>query len=168
MWTPNARNYFFNANHNEDQADQLFIDRYGSSTTHEHMDANLVGPRNLRKILNRLSEITPDLDQTTPRWTRPNPDRLMVLFGRSNVRTQRGRLSTITRKPRFGVYGYAGRIYLWMDRGFLFNPALIPNYPGYALADWPIGQYGQTRMTVSSILFIPCWMMPVDGILQPR
>lgn len=136
MWTENARNYFFKSSTQDAEADQLFLERYCSWRMRQHMEKNGIIPSNLRKVLNRISEIVPELDQSTPGWSRPHPDRLQVLFGRAHLQWRSHRPVLVIHQPRFGLYGFDGRLYLWTDRSFLFDADGNPSFFGYTDADW--------------------------------
>lgn len=145
MWTDISRNYFFNSGSDAATADENFKLRYCSLRLNENMERHQITARNLRNVLSRLSAIVPDLEQTTPGWSRTNAHRLMVLFGRGRLKWN-GRKSQFgieIRQPRFGVYGHEGKVFIWTDRQFLFNIEEVngvitveAKFDGYSEEDW--------------------------------
>jgi len=146
MWTDISRNYFFNAGFTEAESDAYFLERYCSPRLLKHMNhrGNHISAVSLRRLLNRISEICPDLEQTAPGWSRSNANRLMVLLGRGKLQwkpQQSAFVLEITR-PRFGIYGHEGRLYLWTDRETLEgrdyrNPKNgWEPLDGYVVEDW--------------------------------
>jgi hypothetical protein len=144
MWLTEARHFFFEAGSNEAESDKLFKERYCSERSLLNMIRNQITSNVLRKILNRLTELTPELVQSTPGWSCKNSNRLLVVFGNVHLqwRHRRGSQANekfpvpVLRKPRFGLCGIEGKVYLWTDWKLIFDAEGKPTLEKFRHDEW--------------------------------
>lgn len=67
-----------------------------------------------------MSRLAPDLEHSTSGWSIKNAKRLLVVFGVSRAYRKKGETNLRVERPRFGLYGENGKVYIWVDRSFVF------------------------------------------------
>lgn len=159
MWNQDVRQYFFTASPDDAEADHLFTERYCSDRTLENIQRNGVQITELRRVLNRLAELVPCLEHSTPKkHSSDRPAQLLVVIGRAHLKSGVGNPVPVIRQPRFGLCAFNNQIHIWTHN---WAPDVAnqeePPYPLFdsnQWAPWP-GREGKCYLTV-----------PVSGLLN--
>lgn len=120
MWTDHARNFFFHEGPTEEEQDEHFKSIYCSARTINHVKKNQINWTSFRRIVSYMSRLAPDLEHSTSGWSIKNAKRLLVVFGVSSAYRKKGETKLRVERPRFGLYGENGKVYIWVDRSFVF------------------------------------------------
>lgn len=81
---------------------------------------NQINWTSFRRVVSYISRLAPDLEHSTSGWSIKNAKRLLVVFGVSSAYRKKGEANLRVERPRFGLYGENGKVYIWVDRSFVF------------------------------------------------
>lgn len=144
MWNESARDYFFVSGNEQPDADALFAQRYCSDTTTERIKLHKINALDLRMVLSRIACVAPNLDHSSPEWSTDPKKRLLVCMGRANVhmrkikdRKDEYRATPVIARPRLGVCGIEGKIYILADRSWRESTTTqLKPYTGFSSDQW--------------------------------
>ncbi len=147
MWNNDyVRKFFFAAGEDEAKSDELFLERYCSQRTRDHMELHSIKPADLRKTLSRLAPLAPDFDHSTPKWSFTGGNRLLVCIGRARLEERNQRRVPVIRQPRFGLCACEGNIYFWTDAKLTCEADLNqPSYLGFQSGHWVFWEHSQNK-----------------------